>query len=554
MKWLFRPLLLLLVALALAVYAAWLLYRTPSGDMRTEPKDVPSGDQEIAFLYQATNGSTWERFVTAVSAAAKRLRNKDFPDLTVDDANAFPQQTYVVPEVSLRVRPGAGRLLFRWYKLTSTQKTGDWVEALLKRSPPPLAVIGGNTSDAANELATSLRDAPKKLDAAKKLPEAKRPLLLLTTATADRVEQPAGRVLALPSIYAGRTFRFCFTNPQMAATVTDFIWSQGDLRPDSEPVYYVYWEDDAYSKDLKLSFTEAIQQPALSSGALAVARDWCWLYGSMASGGFPLNLATLRGSQFRFGNLTPEPNLISSLGTFDRPSPEDERAAGWLIQELGQQVGQQRPLLVLAGQSQPSRRFLRALEHSAPVEARRFVVATGDTLAFNTIYRDRGVAWPIQDLPFSLVFFCHRNPVDADAGFRPADDVATQGKGGGPSGTEDLLLFRDIVEAITLAAYQDGDLTTDAARLEAAFRAVRLNDDTPTAQPLFDAEGNRRTGTGEHVVYLRPVIEGERVLPKAVLTIWSRQEKQRNGWQLRRELPVQYDRPYGEGGPSHGGD
>ena len=66
---------------------------------------------------------------------------------------------------------------------------------------------------------------------------------------------------------------------------------------------------------------------------------------------------------------------------------------------------QRRPLLVVTGQSQPSRRFLRALARSAPEAARRLVVATGDAIAFNTIYRDRQVAWPIQELPFALVFF-----------------------------------------------------------------------------------------------------------------------------------------------------
>ena len=68
LKWLFRPSLLLLVALALAAYAAALTYWTPSAESRPEPRPVPSGDQEIAFLYQATNGATWERFVTAVLA------------------------------------------------------------------------------------------------------------------------------------------------------------------------------------------------------------------------------------------------------------------------------------------------------------------------------------------------------------------------------------------------------------------------------------------------------------------------------------------------------
>jgi hypothetical protein len=502
LKWLFRPSLLLLVALALAAYAAALTYWTPSAESRPEPRPVPSGDQEIAFLYQATNGATWERFVTAVSAAGKRLRATDFPDLIVEDANAFPQQTAVVPEVSLRAQPGAGRLLFRWYKLTSTQKTGDWVGALLGRSPPPLAVIGGNTSDAAFELATSLNKT------ADGLLEDERPLLLFTTATADHVSKPDGSGQPLTGIYPGRTYRFCFTNRQMAAAVTDFIWTHDELRPDAEPVYTVFWEDDAYSMDLNESFA-------------------------------------VHCAQFPFGAQTKTEIVGSSVGTFDRPNPEEERVAGWLLQDLAKHRDQRRPLLVLAGQSQPSRRFLRALQHNAPVEARRFVIATGDTLAFNTVYRDRDVAWPIQDLPFTLVFFCHRNPVDRDAGFRRSDNADGQRLGTSPSGTEDLLLFRDIVEAVTIAAYQGDGLATQARKLGQALSNARLADDTARGPSLFKKDGNRRDGTGEHIVYLRPTIDGERILPKAVLTVWHRQTGG-GAWQLRREpLEVQYDRPGG---------
>ena len=72
-----------------------------------------------------------------------------------------------------------------------------------------------------------------------------------------------------------------------------------------------------------------------------------------------------------------------------------------------------RPLLVVTGQSTPSRRFLAELVRTSPAQARRLVVATGDAVSFNTIYRDRRVTWPIQDLPFPFVFFCHYDPIDA---------------------------------------------------------------------------------------------------------------------------------------------
>ena len=56
----------------------------------------------------------------------------------------------------------------------------------------------------------------------------------------------------------------------------------------------------------------------------------------------------------------------------------------------------------------------------------RFLVVNGDAIDFNTVYRDGNLTWPVQDLPFQLVFFCHRNPVYEEA-FQPdvrADDAA----------------------------------------------------------------------------------------------------------------------------------
>jgi len=40
----------------------------------------------------------------------------------------------------------------------------------------------------------------------------------------------------LMDVYRGRSFRFCFTNRQVAQAVVDFVWSQPDLRPIGNPV------------------------------------------------------------------------------------------------------------------------------------------------------------------------------------------------------------------------------------------------------------------------------------------------------------------------------
>jgi hypothetical protein len=188
---------------------------------------------------------------------------------------------------------------------------------------------------------------------------------------------------------------------------------------------------------------------------------------------------------------------------------------------------------------------------TSPHQARRFVVASGDALAFNTIYRDRNVAWPIQDLPFALVLFCHRNPVDESAGFHRVSENPPAGRetgARGATGTEDLLLDVDIVEALAQAAWpaqnSGGAFVRDAGQLRDRLGHIRLGEAGVClgehGMPLFDDDGERRPGTGEHVVSLRPHFEpGGRVLPEAALAVWYWQvlDGQTGRWQLRRELP-----------------
>src|SRR5947209_13961193 len=100
------------------------------------------------------------------------------------------------------------------------------------------------------------------------------------------------------------------------------------------------------------------------------------------------------------------------------------------------------------------------------MQTRRFVAVSGDAIAFNIVYRDREVTWPIQDLPCSLIFFCHLNPVDPEY-FRKKDSDL--------SGTEDLLLDRDIVAALVEANDRDGPCA-DADELGQRLRELRLDE------------------------------------------------------------------------------
>src|SRR5207244_7281810 len=115
------------------------------------------------------------------------------------------------------------------------------------------------------------------------------PLLLITTATADEVDLDQVRS-ELMRIYAGRSFRFCFTNQQMARAVIDFVWSQDDLRPDAEPIYLTCWEDDPYSTDLFNRFQQVLSGEAYNGPrrrlrlAQAPAQVWSALAGFAVGG------------------------------------------------------------------------------------------------------------------------------------------------------------------------------------------------------------------------------------------------------------------------------
>jgi hypothetical protein len=556
---LFRPAALVFLSAGLALVALALVLWPREGDL-AQPLPVARGDREIVWLSPATNIRDWERFVTAV-----RRARPDHLELEVDEGKAFPGETTEVPELRVGVKGKQGRLLFRWYKLTGDLKTSDWVTALMQRDPPPLAIIGGSNSESGLELARQLKD---------KCHGPARPLFLITQATSDRdTSDPAEPLLV--DIYPRRTFRFCFTNRQMATAVTDFVWNRDNLlpasdpfrqvslflwtedrlppaddclRPDGDPAYMAIWKDDPYSWDLADYFLSAVRLKAVRTSAL----DFAWVSGFAGAGGVPIEMAGVRRGQFRMAESMPWRRLIfHSVGSFSRPNPAEEATANELLAKLAEAKGpdQLRPLLVLPATSQPCRRFLRALRKNAPGTARRFTVVTGDSIAFNTIYRDRNLTWPIQELPLKLVFFCHRNPVAKEVGFREEDKPGdTSPDGGSPTtGTEDLLLFIDIVETVVKASYQGPRLLGGPSELAANLHKARWKN----GRILFNADGNRRGGTGEHVVYLRPppVVAG-RVAPRSEIEIWSRirpvEDQRTKSWILTRYLTVAYDGAAGE--------
>ncbi|MBI1915664.1 MAG: hypothetical protein HYS12_13170 [Planctomycetes bacterium] len=512
MKWLLRPSNLMLLFVAVVAGAAVWVYETTTIPARPVPLPVEAGDLEIAWLNAATSASAWQRFVQAIEDVTQVKAGEE----------AYPRLTTAVPEVAVPLRGGRRRLHFRWYKTTNEWNTGYWIEALLQRNPPPLAIIGGNTTDVALDQARRLHEVSADL------PEPLRPLLLLTTATADKVPAgaegggPAGALaderVPLLDIYPGRTFRFCFSNRQMGEAVTGFIWSREELRPDASPVYRVLWQDDPYSFDLVSGFLKALEA---RTEARAAASDWGAVTGFAGVRGFPLSGLSLGNVLCRESEVPRQAvnDIPWSVGSFDRPNSYEVGVATNILDDLDGHPLPRKPLLLLCGQSQPSRRFVRALARLSPMQTRRFVAASGDAISFNTVYRDREVTWPIQDLPCSLIFFCHLNPVD-EKRFRKDNPAA--------SGTEDLLLDRDIVAALIEANAGDRPCA-DADELRQRLLELRLAEEgrpsltTDSEVKLFTRDGNRSSGTGEHVVWLRPRFEDQRTLPEASLEVF--------GWQ-----------------------
>jgi hypothetical protein len=541
------PLLVLVVGLPVALLASgvripWLAPRP----MPAEAEAVPDGDQEMAWIHTTTAGTTWERFVSGMKRGELTV-----PGLQVDDARAFPDQTTVVPEVVLRMPGRTGSLRIRWYKLTSEATATEWVKALARRDPAPLALIGGGSSDRAADLARAL--------AAQTAWHGDRPLLLITTATADAILEgqdnlsPDQRAWPkLIDVYDDRSFRFCFTNRQMAEAVTDFVLQDATLRPgpavwpgfravpmaaggpwialaglselwaDTHPaVFSLAWKDDPYSVDLSGQFKDALFERFGRSHVRP---------GESGSRVIP--------SFFHQG-------IEFSVGSLSRPNRHEAAAADSILANLPARG--QRGLLVIPTVAPSARRVLKTLAEGQPRLGRRLVALTGDGIGVNTIYRDAEFAWPIRTLQISLVMFTHNNPFGWD---EPGGPTPPRGyELVPPNSTEDVLHFAELGRHVARAVFpaepksyrlRQG-LLTRADDLAASLWAAN--------PPFFDKDGNRRGGSGEYVVVLRPnfdPVTPGRPRPDGTIDVYRRAAN-RAGWERTRpSLPV-FQEPRADG-------
>jgi hypothetical protein len=525
------------------------------GPALAEVKPVPAGHQEIAWIAPATGGDAWERLVAALEKLEREWPEAypDSPRLKVSLQKAFMPLTAGVAEIALALEGNEdAELWIRWYKLSSEISVREWIDKLSRRRPAPLAVIGGDNSDRALTLAQALRDQQDNW-------QGKPPVFLITTATADRYfpgdPQYADLTLEiwpkLMDVYKGRSFRFSFTNTHMAQAVVDFVKQHPDvwMQVNSDPAALagiaasgdawhslarlaafghfrspfmntLAWRDDRYSLDLAERFTR-------------VFRDT--FYPGRPAG----EVLRIRSNYINY-----------SVGDYSQPNPREGLMVGVFLADYAF-FREDRHLLVLPTGTHRARRFLRTVARQAPMDIRNLVVLSGDSITFNNIYRDRDIAWNVQDLPVPLVFFSHRNPIDPAAGFGQRTEHSS-----GTTGTQDLLLYRDIAESVVEAVFQQRQLVADSDVLverlwqtqwcRGRVRNPHFCVPPPNARPLFDAEGNRHAGTGEFVVWLKPRLENGRTLAEATITVWSL--RPRGDEQIWRPfgppLHVSYDRSF----------
>jgi hypothetical protein len=388
------------------------------------------------------------------------------------------------------------------------------------RQRPPLAVLGGATSDRAFRIAQALAKTYPPIDQAA-------PLFLITTATAEKTaeEKPLIRE------YDERTFRFSFTNQKMVEALLKFtrqtpsLWvNQPGIAPANVKMHAVVWQDERYSQDLAELFDNRLKP------------------------------------YFPQGEFNPEGPIKYSVGDFFQPSPLEQNVVGFLLL----QPIQPQSLLVLPTQSVRMRRFLLNLYQRSPRDARNLVILNGDAISFNTVYRDRDILWNILDVPYSLVFFAHRNPIDRAAGFRQSDEERDDSPDVFPqrstTGTHDVLLYRDVFEAILYAAYDSqGNLHGDLLRLRQRMRATawlrpRGDSEQPRVcntdlhsldqkpAPFFTDRGNRSRDTGEHIVWVRPNFTEDRVDLTSQISVWSMlPDTEGAAWKEVHSFPAKYN-------------
>lgn len=165
-----------------AAYQGWIYLAAPA---TAEVPSLAAGHQEVAWFAAATSGDSWERLVAALKSLEKDWTtvHADLPPLKVSFQDAFLDQTASVPQIALYFAGfDSAKLWIRWYKLSGETQQSQWLEKLQKRGQPPLAIIGGDSSDQALSIANELKKMQESTGG-------RTPLFLVTSATLDRFDE-----------------------------------------------------------------------------------------------------------------------------------------------------------------------------------------------------------------------------------------------------------------------------------------------------------------------------------------------------------------------------
>jgi hypothetical protein len=379
--------------------------------------------------------------------------------------------------------------------------------------------------------------------------------LFLTTATASTIVDPSAEPINLMDVYAGRTFRMCYTNAQIARAVVEFVWSQPDLRPYGDPVPMLAavgatsipsalthlglhceldipivsaleWDDDPYSIDLSKQFHEVLHDPRW--GRVLVRET--------------------RGIPFSVG------------GQYD-PNRWEAEAVDHLLAGLAS-APLERQLLILPTSAAPARRVLRSITAALPLVGRNLVAVTGDSISLNNIYRDADIGWNIRAIPVPLVSFAHQNPVawdesapEEDRDWTPHGGVSKIGRGSPahlapPTNTDELLQHRDMIRLIIVTAYGVKRNSMPALTNRSTELANYLRAENPA---IFAPNGDRMSGRGEYILCLRPHFSDSesaatsRIFSTASLEVWTRRVEPHSSdhaseWVRVKRLILNYDR------------
>jgi hypothetical protein len=546
----------LIVILGVAIYQTMLWLGVWGNPNDSQVKALDDGDQEIALIEPATSTDDWGRLVTALKLLEMDWPkiNPALPVLKIALDDAFPPLTAEVPEVVFSFA-GAPKqkLRLRWYKISGEHDAASWVHKLQARARAPLAIVGGGTSDRAVRLARKLQDAYPD-------PAQPSPVLLITTATAEKTRKG----FSLIDVYRKRAFRFSFTNQKMVESLLTFV--QHRQYPD---------QDEGWAHSLWVHKPADPQRLVNAVGSMTGAGEfwhsWAVMRGFPQLQPYAMHAVTWedeRYSQdmnalfegefkkrFPMGEFVVEGTIPYSAGGFSHPTQKEQVVVDFFLARPTPVTPHS--FLVLPTQTVRMRRFLNHLYRRSPLGARNLVILNGDAISFHSVYRDRELIWNILDLPYSLVFFSHRNPIDHAAGFAWEKEVRAGAADASArrttTGTHDILLYRDVFEALLYAACDQGKLRGDPLQVRERLQATcwyqpppdKLRQDSARVRNplvhtidartprLFDTDGNRQRHTGEHIVWVKPSFTEDRVNLISQISVWAMQPDKNGGaWQL----------------------